>query len=70
MNIYLFPPPWLKSDFMEEIWFINVKSFDVNTTLLIQPMDSKVISKYKMLYTKALFEVFFEVIDGTYLALQ
>ena len=54
----------------EELDFITVKFVPPNTTPLIQPMDQQVISNFKKLYTKALFQRCFEVTSDTELTLR
>nr|XP_053647234.1 tigger transposable element-derived protein 1-like [Cherax quadricarinatus] len=49
-------PPGLEDHLLEEFSFITVKFLPPNTTSLIQPMDQQVISNFKKLYTKALFQ--------------
>ena len=48
-------PPGLENQLLE-FSFITVKFLTPNTTPLIQPMDQQVISNFKKLYTKALFQ--------------
>ncbi|KAF6298959.1 hypothetical protein mRhiFer1_008981 [Rhinolophus ferrumequinum] len=54
-------PPGLVDELMEEFSFISVKFLPPNTTPLIQPMGQQVISNFKKLYTKALFQRCFEL---------
>lgn len=63
-------PPDLEDELVEEFDFIKVKFLPANTTPLIQPMDQQVISNFKKLYTKALFERCFEVTNETELTLR
>ncbi|KAJ7316369.1 hypothetical protein JRQ81_002531 [Phrynocephalus forsythii] len=63
-------PPGLERDLAEEFAFINVKFLPPNTTSLIQPMDQLVISNFKKLYTKALFQRCFDVTSETELTLR
>ena len=63
-------PPGLEDDLLEEFEFIKVKFLPPNTTPLLQPMDQQVISNFKKLYTKALFQRCFEVTKGTNLTLR
>jgi len=58
-------PPGLADELMEELDFITLKFLPPNTTPLIQPMDQQVISNFKKLYTKALFQMCFEVTSDT-----
>ncbi|XP_043259296.1 tigger transposable element-derived protein 1-like [Colletes gigas] len=58
-------PPSLQNDLLEEYNFIKIQFLPPNTTPLLQPMDQQVISNFKKLYTKALFERCFEVTEGT-----
>ncbi|GBN69706.1 hypothetical protein AVEN_136801-1 [Araneus ventricosus] len=57
-------PPDLKDDLLEEFQFIKIPLLPPNTTPLLQPLDQQVISNFKKLYTKALFECCFEVTKG------
>ncbi|KAF6276060.1 hypothetical protein mRhiFer1_009416 [Rhinolophus ferrumequinum] len=63
-------PPGLEDKSMEEFSFIDVRFLPPNTTPLIQPMDQQVISNFKKLYTKALFQRCFEVTSDTELTLR
>lgn len=63
-------PKGLEEDFSVEYGFIRVKFLPPNTTPLIQPMDQQVISNFKKLYTKALFQRCFEVTSETQLTLR
>ncbi|PNF38060.1 hypothetical protein B7P43_G00349 [Cryptotermes secundus] len=63
-------PPDLQDDLLEEFKFIKIQFLPRNTTPLLQPMDQQVISNFKKLYTKALFEHCFEVTEGTNLTLR
>ncbi|XP_013365403.1 PREDICTED: tigger transposable element-derived protein 1-like [Chinchilla lanigera] len=63
-------PPGFENDFLEELKFIKVKFLPPNTTPMLQPMDQQVISNFKKLYTKALFQWCFEVTKGTNLTFQ
>ena len=63
-------PPGLEDQLLEEFSFITVKFLPPNTTPLIQPMDQQVISNFKKLYTKALFQRCFEVTNDTQLTLR
>ncbi|XP_071977828.1 methionine aminopeptidase 1D, mitochondrial isoform X1 [Engystomops pustulosus] len=63
-------PPGLEDDLLEEFKFIKVKFLPPNNTPLLQPMDQHVISNFKKLYTKALFQQCFEVTEGTNLSLR
>ncbi|XP_060125417.1 tigger transposable element-derived protein 1 isoform X1 [Zootoca vivipara] len=63
-------PPGLAEELMEEFNFISVKFLPPNATPLIQPMDQQVISNFKKLYTKALFQKCFEVTSDTDLTLR
>jgi len=62
-------PQGLEEDLSAEYGFIQVKSLPPNTTPLIQPMDQQVISNFKKLYTKALFQRCFEVTSEAELTL-
>ncbi|XP_069956616.1 tigger transposable element-derived protein 1-like [Cherax quadricarinatus] len=50
--------------------FIKVKFLPPNTTPLLQPMDQQVISNFKKLYTKAMFQKCFVVTTETQLTLK
>nr|XP_053653136.1 tigger transposable element-derived protein 1-like [Cherax quadricarinatus] len=50
--------------------FIKVKFLPPNTTPLLQPMDQQVISNFKKLYTKAMFQKCFAVTTETQLTLK
>uniref|UniRef100_UPI00358EFACF tigger transposable element-derived protein 1-like n=1 Tax=Myxine glutinosa TaxID=7769 RepID=UPI00358EFACF len=63
-------PPGLEEDLEEEYSFIKGKFLPPNTTPLIQPMDQQVISNFKKLYTKAMFQRCFEVTNETELTLR
>ncbi|XP_066444151.1 E3 ubiquitin-protein ligase ZFP91 isoform X1 [Eleutherodactylus coqui] len=63
-------PPGLEDALLEEFSFISVKFLPANATPLIQPMDQRVISNFKKLYTKAVFERCFEVTSDTKLSLR
>lgn len=58
-------PPGLEDDLLEEIQFIKVKFLPPNSTSLTQPMDQQVTAKFKKLYTKALFQRWYEVTENT-----
>lgn len=60
----------LEDDLLEELNFIKIKFIPPNITPLIQPMDQQVISNFKKIYTKALFQRCFEVTEGTNLTLR
>ncbi|XP_048366890.1 tigger transposable element-derived protein 1-like isoform X1 [Sphaerodactylus townsendi] len=63
-------PPGLEDTLLEEFRFITVKFLPPHTTPLIQPMDQNVISNFKKLYTKALFQRCFEETLDTELSLR
>jgi len=63
-------PPSLQDYMLPEFDFVTVKFLPPNTTPLIQPMDQQVISNFKKLYTKALFQRCFEATTNTDLALR
>ena len=54
-------PPGLQDCVLPELHFTTIKFLPPNTTPLIQPWDQHVISNFKKLYTKALFQRCFEV---------
>ncbi|XP_034962830.1 tigger transposable element-derived protein 1-like isoform X3 [Zootoca vivipara] len=63
-------PPSLEGELVEEFSFIDVKFLPPDTTPLLQPMDQQVISNFKKLYTRALFQRCFEVTSDTELTLR
>lgn len=63
-------PPSLQNDLLDEFQFIKIQYLPPNTTPLLQPMDQQVISNFKKLYTKGLFEHCFEVTEETNLTLR
>ncbi|XP_033009888.1 tigger transposable element-derived protein 1-like [Lacerta agilis] len=63
-------PPGLEDELLEEFAFISVRFLPPNTTSLIQPMDQQIISNFKKLYTKAMFQKCFEVTSDTELTLR
>ena len=63
-------PPGLQDCVLPELHFTTIKFLPPNTTPLIQPWDQHVISNFKKLYTKALFQRCFEVTSGTELNLS
>ncbi|XP_068204575.1 tigger transposable element-derived protein 1-like [Palaemon carinicauda] len=63
-------PPDLEEYLLAEYSFIKVLYLPPNTTPLLQPMDQKVISNFKRLYTKHLFQRFFQVTESTNLTLR
>ncbi|KAJ7345784.1 hypothetical protein JRQ81_001734 [Phrynocephalus forsythii] len=69
MDNVLAHPPGLKEDLLEELIFIKVMFLLPNTTCQLQPMDQQVISNFKNLYTRGLFHMCLEMIDGTSLTL-
>ena len=70
MDIAPAHPPCLEHDLVGKYGFIQVKFLPPNTTPLIQPMDQQIISNFKKLYTKALFQGCFEVTTNTVLTLK
>lgn len=62
--------PGLSDELVEELDFITLKFLPPNMTPLIQPMDQQVISNFKKLYTKALFQRCFELTSDTELTLR
>ena len=63
-------PPSLQDDLIEELKFIKIHFLPPNTTPLLQPMDQQVISNFKKLYTKELFQHCFDVTEKTNLTLK
>lgn len=63
-------PADMAAELPEEFHFITVKFLPPNTTPLIQPMDQQIISNFKKLYTRALFQRCFEVTSDTQLTLR
>lgn len=63
-------PPDVQDNLPEEFKFIKFQFLPPNTTALFQPMDQQVISNFKKLYIKALFEQCFKVTEGTNLTLR
>ncbi|XP_022909635.2 tigger transposable element-derived protein 1-like [Onthophagus taurus] len=63
-------PPGLQNELLEEFNFIKILFLPSNTTPLLQPMDQQVISNFKKLYTKILFERCFEVTEETKVTLK
>ena len=63
-------PPGLEEDILDEFKFIKVLYLPPNTTPILQPMDQQVISNFKKLYTKHLFQRCFEVTENTNLTLR
>ncbi|KAM4030834.1 tigger transposable element-derived protein 1-like [Anomaloglossus baeobatrachus] len=63
-------PPGLEDDLLEEFKFIKVKFLPPNITPLLQPMNQQIISNFKKLYTKALFQRCFNVTEATNLTLR
>ncbi|XP_063842553.1 tigger transposable element-derived protein 1-like isoform X2 [Scylla paramamosain] len=63
-------PPGLEDNLVGEYNFIKVMFLSPNTNPLIQPMHQQVISNFKKLYTKAMFQRCFEVTNETELTLR
>lgn len=63
-------PPSFENDLLDEFNFIKFKFLPPKTIPLIQPMDQQIIPNFKKLYTKALFQEYFEVTEQTNLTLQ
>ncbi|GBM08269.1 Tigger transposable element-derived protein 1 [Araneus ventricosus] len=63
-------PPDLQDHLLEEFKFIKILFLPPNTTQLLQPMNQQVLSSFKKLYTKALFERCFEVTEVTNITLR
>ncbi|XP_066231909.1 zinc finger MYM-type protein 6 isoform X4 [Saccopteryx leptura] len=63
-------PPNLTEDILDEFKFIKVLYLPPNTTPILQPMDQQVISNFKKLFTKQLFQRCFEVMESTNLTLR
>ena len=62
--------PGLEDNLLQEYNFIKIEFLPPNTTPLIQSMDQQVISNFKKLYTRALFQRCFDVTDATNLTLK
>ncbi|XP_045141367.1 tigger transposable element-derived protein 1-like isoform X2 [Echinops telfairi] len=62
-------PPDMECGLAEEFSWLKIKILPPRTTSLIQPMGQQVISNFKKLYTKALFQRCFEVTRKTGLTL-
>ncbi|XP_053643175.2 tigger transposable element-derived protein 1 [Cherax quadricarinatus] len=63
-------PSDLAERLSRDMSFIKVKFLPPNTTPLLQPMDQQVISNFKKLYTKAMFQKCFEETSDTRLTLR
>ncbi|XP_035210407.1 tigger transposable element-derived protein 1-like [Stegodyphus dumicola] len=63
-------PPNLEDDLLEEFKFIKVLYLPPNTTPILQPMDQQVISNFKKLHIKHIFQRCFEVTENTNLTLR
>ncbi|UYV69845.1 hypothetical protein LAZ67_7000956 [Cordylochernes scorpioides] len=63
-------PPSLKDHLLDEFKFIEVRFLHPNTTPLLQPMDQQVISNFKKIYIKELFQRCFELTEETNLTLR
>ena len=63
-------PPSVQDVLIGELSFIQVMFLPKNTTSLLQPMDQQVISNFKKLYTKQMFQKCFEVTNDTDLTLK
>ncbi|UYV66437.1 hypothetical protein LAZ67_4001663 [Cordylochernes scorpioides] len=63
-------PPSLKDQLLDEFKFIEVRFLPPNTTPLLQPMDQQVISNFKKIYIKELFQRCFELTEETNLTLR
>ncbi|XP_067947109.1 tigger transposable element-derived protein 1-like [Watersipora subatra] len=59
----------LEDDILDELKFIKVLYLPPNATSSLQPMDQQVMSNFKKLYTKHLFQQCFNVIQSTDLSL-
>nr|XP_061806456.1 tigger transposable element-derived protein 1-like [Nerophis lumbriciformis] len=70
LDAALAQPTSLGEDWCTDQDFIAVKFLPPNTTPLLQPMDQHLISNFKKLYTKALFQQCFEVTMETNLTLR
>ncbi|XP_069937013.1 tigger transposable element-derived protein 1-like [Cherax quadricarinatus] len=55
----------LQEDIAVEFGFVKVKFLPPNTTALLQPTDQQVISNFKKLYTKTVFQKCIEVTSDT-----
>jgi len=63
-------PPGLEEDLEAEFNFIKIKFLPANTTSILQPMDQQVISNFKKLYTKHMFQRCFDASSFTSLTLR
>ncbi|CAL7938614.1 unnamed protein product [Xylocopa violacea] len=63
-------PVGLQDDLLEEFNFIRIQFLPSNIASLLQPMNQLVISNFKKLYIKILFEHCFEMTEGTSLTLR
>ncbi|UYV66257.1 PARVA [Cordylochernes scorpioides] len=63
-------PQSLKDHLLDEFKFIEVRFLPPNTTPLLQPMDQQVISNFKKIYIKELFQRCFELTEETNLTLR
>ncbi|XP_061126126.1 tigger transposable element-derived protein 1-like [Syngnathus typhle] len=70
LDASLAQPTGLGEDWSSEHDFIAVRFLPPNTAPLLQPMDQQLISNFKKLYTKALFQRCFEVTMETNLTLR
>jgi hypothetical protein len=70
LNNALGNPPGLEEDLEAEFNFIMIKVLPANTTSILQPMDQEVISKFKKLYTKHMFQRCFDATSFTSLTLR
>jgi len=63
-------PPGLEEDLEAEFNFIKIKFLPANTTSILQPMDQQVISNFKKLYVKHMFQRCFDATSFTSLTLR
>jgi hypothetical protein len=63
-------PPGLEEDLEAEFNFVKIKFRPANATSILQPMDQEVVSNFKKLYTKHMFQRCFDANSFTSLTLR
>ncbi|XP_072264045.1 tigger transposable element-derived protein 1-like isoform X2 [Pyxicephalus adspersus] len=63
-------PPGLEEDLEENFNFISIKFLPANTTSSLKPIDQQVISNFRKLYTKHMFQRCFDATSFTSLTLR